>query len=53
VLDSQVMYRLKVLKEQNEDALPKQKGRIIQDRQCVHERDIEARSRNHCCRGKQ
>jgi hypothetical protein len=33
---------------------PTKNGRVVlhQDRQCAYKRNIEARSRNHCCRGK-
>ena len=30
----------------------KEKPFCVQDRQCTHKRNIQARSPNHCCRGK-
>ena len=29
-----------------------QEGKIRQNRKCTYKRNIEARSRNHCCSGK-
>jgi hypothetical protein len=31
---------------------PTKPGSAPEDRQCIYKRNIEARSRNHCCRGK-